>query len=369
MHASNRAVPAQAAPAADPRPRSTGFGMLLASLMLALADGRPSNAAAEIARKRFPYAKQLNQIITRANEVAGGNTGGWGSELATDDPVTQFLGAVQYREVLGRLPAVQTVPPNVRMSALSSEALGYVIAEGVAAKLSAPAFSAAVSVNPLKVVALFAFTNDLLRRGQTVGQAVGYAALRAVVKATDAALLSTASYGLLSGITPIAAGGASPVDIDFDLAELLASLMGADYETTALVTTPAVAVGLSLIRHETGEAAYPLVTARGGTLAGLPLLTSAGCPAGHLVAIDGSALVKGGDAILPEVSRSASLEMSSAPVGNVTNSTGQTQNPVSMFTTDSTAAKLVRTIGWKLRRANAVGYITGLDPLAGISTD
>jgi hypothetical protein len=135
------------------------------------------------------------------------------------------------------------------------------------------------------------------------------------------------------------------------------------------VTNPSIALGLSLLRDETGARAYPDATPAGGSISGVPLLVSAGVDSGRLIAIDGSAVVRGGDQIILESSQSATLEMSSAPIGNVVTPTGQTQQPVNLFTADATAIKIVRTLGWKMKRTGAVGYISGLDVLAGVSSE
>ena len=78
----------------------------------------------------------------------------------------------------------------------------------------------------------------------------------------------------------------------------------------------------------------------------------------HLILLKPSDIYRIGDGgIQVSVSRYATIEMSSAPAAAAKVPTGQTQNPVSMFQTESTAFKIVRPINFAKRRSSAVQYV------------
>src|SRR5262245_48085951 len=68
--------------------------------------------AVEEHKRRFPNHSKELPLVIRANEVVGGNTGAWGAELAGDGTDADFLAAVNFYSVNGRLPGVLDVPPN-----------------------------------------------------------------------------------------------------------------------------------------------------------------------------------------------------------------------------------------------------------------
>lgn len=100
----------------------------------------------------------------------------------------------------------------------------------------------------------------------------------------------------------------------------------------------------------------------GGTLEGLPAITSANVPGD---AVNGYAMVlavqseillaEGGLTI--DASREASLEFSSTPTGDAKAPTAA--QLVSLWQTGSVAIKAVRGITWARRRPSAVAVITG----------
>ena len=119
-----------------------------------------------------------------------------------------------------------------------------------------------------------------------------------------------------------------------------------------------LAIDLSLVANEVGNAAFPGITPQGGTLAGLPVYTSQFMPTpdsnGQVVM-----LIKGDEIFLGDeggiqvsMSDQASLIMDSAPSGSSTTPTAAQM--VSLWQTNSVGFLVERFINFQKRRAEAV---------------
>jgi len=118
-----------------------------------------------------------------------------------------------------------------------------------------------------------------------------------------------------------------------------------------------------MIQNALGQAEYPGIAAMGGTLLGLPVITSesvnaeGGSPAGgRIVLVKASEILVADDGgIAIDVSRETSLQMNSAPDDPATASTVF----VSMWQNNMVALRAERYINWLRRRAEAVAVLEG----------
>jgi hypothetical protein len=165
--------------------------------------------------------------------------------------------------------------------------------------------------------------------------------------------------GLLNGLGAGTSAGTDAAGVRADIAALMAGFITAKNVTgLQFVTTPSLALQLQLMRNALGNREFPGATMNGGTLEELPLLTGDNVGAGDVILLKPSDIWRIGDTGLRvEMSRDASIEMSSAPLGAGLTPTGGTENPVSMFQTESTALKVVRSINFQKRRSDAVAYV------------
>ena len=77
----------------------------------------------------------------------------------------------------------------------------------------------------------------------------------------------------------------------------------------------------------------------------------------------------GDSGVQVSISREAMIEQDTAPTGATDTPTGASANFTSMFQSESTAIKVVRSINFAKRRASAVAVVTGADygaPEAGV---
>jgi hypothetical protein len=162
-----------------------------------------------------------------------------------------------------------------------------------------------------------------------------------------------------------AASGTTAAALRADFAALMDPLFTANVNTmdAVWVTSPYMAMKIGMINTSLGTREFPDINMNGGSLFGLPVVTSmsayvSGSPDyGHMIV-----LVKPSDIFLADdggmdvsISREASIQMDDAPT--VDTSTPTATSLVSMWQTESLAIKLVRYINWKRRRSTAVGYI------------
>ncbi len=336
----------------------------------ALAFLEQSNPIA-IARRRG-WDKQdptLFRLIQKANEIASGGTdsGEWGAELAEADTryTGDFIEFLYSMTVFDRLPLRQ-VPANVHIKGQDGAATGYWVGQSKAIGVSKPDFSD-VELTFLKVAALAVVSNELLRESSPAAeQLVRDALVQASAQRVDTTFVSAAAAssgvspaGILNGVSAIPATGWDADALRADIKSLYAEFISAKNATgLQFVMNPALAKSISLMRNALGQREFPELNAGGGSLEGDPVTTGDNVNPLHLILLKPSDIYRIGDTgVQVSVSRDATIEMSSAPIAAADVPTGQTQNPVSMFQTESTAIKVVRSINFAKRRTHAAQFV------------
>lgn len=302
-------------------------------------------------------------------DVAGGGSGSgeWGAELVQADArfTGDFIEYLYGQTVFDRLP-LRSVPANVTIKGQDGAATGYFIGESKAIKVSKADFST-VSLTPLKVAALAVVSNELLRDSSPSAEMlVRDALVEASAQRVDSLFLSTtaasngvAPAGILNGLTANTSEGTTAADLRDDLAGLI-GYFAAQKNTggLAIVTTPAVAIQMMLLRNALGVREFPGMTMNGGELEGFPVYVGDNVGTGDLIMMKPSDIWKIGDGgVQVSVSREATIEMNDDPTGASDTPVDMTAKRVSMFQTESTAIKVVRSINWQKRRSTAVAYI------------
>jgi HK97 family phage major capsid protein len=129
-----------------------------------------------------------------------------------------------------------------------------------------------------------------------------------------------------------------------------------------LVMTSQQAIAISMMVNTLGQYVWPTMGPSGGSLAGIPVITSenivgtGGSPTdgGLIVAINAPDILLADDGqVTIDVSTEASLQMETAPDSPATAST----TFVSMFQQNMVAIRAERFIHWLKRRSGAVQYI------------
>ncbi len=190
---------------------------------------------------------------------------------------------------------------------------------------------------------------------------------RAAGTALDSSFLSTATGGGLDTATAVSSTGTSEAQIRADLRSMLAAAadQGQNLERSVWVMSPRTAGHLSTLLTAGNVPAHPQIGARGGLLLNLPVLVSAGAAtepgespyAASIALLDPAGVIRSPAAAEFRSSRSATIEMDSAPSHDSTTPTMSTAL-VSMFQTNSVAMFGVIFAGFYVRPGAAVVMVT-----------
>lgn len=368
-------------------PKGTNFTRMACAL--ALAKGSVTQAA-EIAKKWKDTTPEVLQVLNFANQrggtqgivedfmqhkaaVAAGNTTdtNWASPLVQyDNMASEFVSLLRPQTIIGKLAGLRTVPFNIRFPSQSSgSSMGWV---GQASPKKASKLQ--LSTNTLgfaKAAGIVVITKELAMFSSPSAEAlVRQDMLDAMVAFLDqqfidpgvAASANVSPASITNGLSSQnQATGSTLATFEVDCATAMAVLIAGEVDFTRAVwiTDPYTAMKIGMLRDAGGDYAFPGVTMNGGTLYGIPLVTSNSVPhstsAGSILVLFAQPEVflsdEGGMEI--DASDQASIEMDDAPAGGAASLTSLWQNNL-------IGIRLERVINWQRRRTAAVTYIDNL---------
>ena len=276
-------------------------------------------------------------MIERAG--VSGTVSGDASPFASESQA--FFDSVSADSVVASMP-LRKVPFHARLVSVTTPASASFTAEGLAKPVSRMALDAQ-GLEPRKVASLIVVSDELLR--DTQGEATIMNDLRrAISDALDSAFLSTSAAtastpaGTLNGVS-ITAGGS---DVQGSLGALLADFDG-DTRRSVFIARASVFASISTN--------YPRVSlGSNGFLLGLPALPSPFAPADRLILADAGLIAFASSGIEVRASKSANVEMDTAPVGRSNEGESpEGSNPVStisMFQTNCTSLRVEAWVNW-----------------------
>lgn len=330
-------------------------------------------SALAIAESRWGKTNPTLVALMKANEVAGGGSGSgeWGAELVTADNryTGDFIEYLTSRTVYDKLPLRQ-IPANVTIKGQDGTATGYWVGESKPIPVSKADFST-VSLTPLKVAALAVVSNELLRDSSPAAEMlIRDALVDASSQRVDTTFLSTIAAsagvspaGLLNGVTPSLSSGTDAAAVRTDVKALYRNFItNKNIGGLQWVMNPAQAKAISLMVNSLGQTEFPGLNATGGELLGDPVVTGDNVEGSFLILLKPSDIYRIGDTgVEVSMSREAAIEQNSAPTGATDTPVGVSQAWTSMFQSESTAIKVVRSINFAKRRSTAVAYISDAD--------
>jgi HK97 family phage major capsid protein len=353
----------------DPDKKGIQYTRLVIAKALAYLDGVSPMAIAE---KRWGRSNPtLVRVIKTA--VAGGGTesGEWGAELVAADTrfTGDFISLLTAKTVFDKL-GLREIPANVMIKGQDGAATGYWVGQSKPIPVSAQSFSN-VSLTEMQVGAIAVVSNALLRNPTPSAEMlIRDQLVDASSQRVDGTFLSTSAIS--AGVSPagilygLAAGTSAGTDSDAlraDIKALYASFIAAKNASgLKLVMNPALAKAIQLMVNTLGLAEFPGITQDGGTLLGDMVVTGDNVNANHIILLKPSDIYRIGDTgVQVSISREAMIEMDTAPTGASDTPAGASTAMVSMFQSESTALKVVRSVNFQLRRAGAVAYISDAD--------
>jgi hypothetical protein len=278
---------------------------------------------------------------------------------------SEFFARVVERSIFGRLPGLRRVSPNTRHFKPGEAASASWVAQSKAIPVSRSTLEG-FALTSKKAGTIAVFSNESLR-DPAAENWIEADLVRACVAALDGAALDFSNAGDDATPASITAGAptiASSGDPHSDVADLIANF-GGDLMTSAFITDPVTAVRLAMHRDSSGVSAFPDAGAGGGSIAGLPLLTSRHSPhdssGGSLILVDGAAIAASLEDAALVPTREALLELDDAPQGAGDTPTAASATLIALWQTEATAVKALVFGDWQVVRSGGVAVVTGAD--------
>ena len=360
-------------------------GIEFARYAMCLASARGNtHQALEIAKQRYPDQARI-QIVLKAAVAAGTTTDPtWAGALVPEYPnfAGDFVDFLRPMTIVGKfgvggVPSLRRVPFNVRVGGQTSGGTGYWVGQGAPKPVTKFDFDTA-KLGWAKVANIAVLTEELIRFSSPAAEGLVRDALAAALIARMDIDFIDPAKALVADVSPasitngIAAGTPSGTDaaaVRTDLQALLGAFMTGNLNpTSAVFIMPnTVALAISLMTNALGQPEFPTITMTGGTLKGIPVITSqyavlGGSPDGNLlILVNASDIFLSDDGqVVIDVSREASLQMADDPTNSPAAGSPLAPAPtslVSLWQTDSVGLRAHRFINWLRRRDEAVAYL------------
>lgn len=338
--------------------------------LLAKHAGRPG--AIEEARDRFKSPRL--EMFVKSAVVAGSQQGTWGGDLADYSYVgREWVTKVSRKTVRGQLNAIRA-GFNVRTIVETTGASATFVPSGGPIFVQALSITDTALLDLLKLATICVFTRESV---QTWGPAVqaniedrlGLALIRgddsAFLDPDKAAVAGERPASILNGVSPLGDLTNTAAGALADIETMLAAHVdaGSDLDRVLIACHPRTCLALSLLQTSGGNAAFPALGATGGSILGVPVVTSVGCvrsgsPTERIIAaLDGGKIVVADDgAIDLAASAVTSLQMDDAASQSA--HTGTATSVTSMYQTESVALRARRYANWQRADASAVSWMT-----------
>jgi HK97 family phage major capsid protein len=341
------------------------------ALALARAGRGGVPQAVEIAGTLWGFTSTPAIALRSAVTPGATESGNWAATLAEYRvAAADFIEALRPATILGKLSGFRRAPFRTKISRTVAASTAFWIGEGAPTPLSQMALDT-IQMDNFKIGGICVSTAELAKLSTPKAETVIRQDLLAAVTAlSDSSFIDPSNAGI-DGVSPasitngaptIAASGVTAAALRTDLRSLFAKVT-TNLQAPVLITDRRQAVAIALM----DDPAFQNVTASGGLLADVPLITSTGVPhdgganspaewstsitlldaADLIVADDGEATI--------DVSGQADLQMSSTPDSPATASTTR----VSLFQQNLLAWKATRFINWQMARDGAVASISG----------
>lgn len=281
----------------------------------------------------------------------------------TDEAAREFLAAAAERSLLGRIPGLRRVPPNIRMGAFSSRPGAAWVPEGAAIPLSKPAV-AGRSLSMLKVGGLIVCTEESLTAMGSTAEAALQDDLETAVAGmidyafadpSNAGVSGESPAGIAYGATTIATTGSLKGDI-----EAAFNAYAGNIRDAVFLLNPRIAVQIAMSAATLGDSK---IGANGGVLVGVPAVTTEAVPidssGSSLILLDASAVRFAYRGVALRRSGEATIEMADDPTNDSVTPAASTM--VSMLQTNSVAFKAIAEAAWTLEAAGRAVVVAGVD--------
>lgn len=347
-----------------------GIGFARHVMALAVCKGNQYEAA-EYVKRAFPSGDITNEVVaglqTRAAVAAGTTTNAtFAAPLVVTNYLNEFLELLRPQTIIGRLSGIRKVPFNVSLPMQTAGGTYSWVGQGVLKPVTNLALST-VSLTFAKAAGIIAISKELARLSTPSAQQIVRDELIAgmqqyldtqFIDPAVAAVANVNPASITNGVAGTAASGATEAAARSDLRALLNGFNTGNYGlgSVVLLMGEGVAFTLGTMVNSSGDTAFPGLSATGGSILGIPVVTSNALTTDIYAIHTPSILVADEDGLEIDVSDQASLIMDSAPAA-VTQAAGVASVYTSLWQANLIALRAERMITWGKARSTAVRRI------------
>lgn len=332
-----------------------GRDFVRAAIAYALHHDSPTGAAS-YARSRWGEAFVQRAAVSGTEDA---------NLAATAISRSEFFSRVVERSVLGRLPGLRRASRNVRHFKPSGAAVASWVAQSKAIPVSRFTLMG-FELGSKKAGVITLFSKESLA-DPAAESTIERDMVAACVAALDGAALDPNNAGGDATPASITAGAptiTSSGDPHEDVASLIANFAG-DLASAAFITDPVTAARLALHRDTSGVSAFPDAGAAGGSLVGLPLLTTRYAPhdssGGSIILADGGSIAASLEDAALSPATEALLELDDAPAGEADTPTAASATLIACWQLEAVAIKALVFGDWRVVRPGGVAVVVGAD--------
>jgi len=321
----------------------------------------------EISKRWKDSTPEVEEVLKAAVTAGTTTDADWAQPLvAYQTMVAEFIELLRPATIIGQIPGLRRVPFNIRVAGTTQGSTVGWVGEGASKPVSEMKFTETL-LGWAKAAGIVVITKELARFSAPAAEDVIRTDLRdSMAQFLDEQFVDPAvavSVGVHpASVTNTATGipstGGTMGDIYTDLTTLFGNLAALNISpaTGVFVTTPAIAIGLTMMMTTQGIRAFPDMSMTGGTLLGFPVVVSDAVPAGLLIFIVAREvfLADDGDVTI-DASEQASVQLDSAPPTPAV-------SLVSLWQQNLVGIRAERYINWAKRRAGVVQFISGVTP-------
>ena len=351
-------------------PKGIAFTRLLGAKYLARLH---QQSPIEVAKSMWPDMPELETVLRTA--VTAGNTTDTTNAaplVVYQNMASEFVDLLRAETIIGRIPGIRRVPFNIKVPRATGDPSVNWVGEGKVKPVSSMAFDS-IELGNAKVAGIVPITMELMKFSNPAAEglirdalvaAIAYLTDRDFLDPTKALQTGVSPASVTNGVTPVTATGTTADALRDDLGTLLAAYLAANMSISGLVLvmTAQQAMRISLLRNTLGQKEFPDMGIAGGTLEGIPVITSenivgtGGSPTdgGLIVALNAPEILLADDGGVDiDVSTEASIHMETTPDSPATASTVLT----SLWQHNMVGIRAERMINWVKRRSGAVQFI------------
>jgi HK97 family phage major capsid protein/HK97 family phage prohead protease len=340
-------------------PPGTAFARLC---MAIVASGGNKMQAVEIAKQWKSSTPEVELYLKAA--IAPGSTTdpAWAGPLAQVQNLTgEFIDLLRPKTILGKIPGLKQVPFNVSVPVQNAGGVYGWVGQGFAKPVTKLGFTTA-TLGIAKAAGIIILTEELVRTSSPSAEAIvrndmiaGIAEFldHQFIDPAKAATANISPASITNGLTPITATTNPLADIHALIAALSAANIPLGGVTLIMSETNALTLGMS--RDAMGNRAFPNLTAEGGSIDGINVVTS-NVAGTMVIALQPNLILYADDGgVSIDVSREATVQMDSTPDTPTLATTVQT----SLWQNNLVGLRAERFINWSRPMPAAVAYVSG----------